>query len=555
MLGRHGLPGREREDASGQSWAPSLKRPGQVGPCTPHDILLYVFCAFCVHNGPWRCGERMSTPQYAAFREWVERPCPEGEWVYRGQAARFPAIVPSLLRGSNRGFYRNRLFDFDYQIAQTLLSNSAVFGRDRLLAETIDDPAGRGFEELAYSVLGGPPVTDPRLGMVEIVRALAQHYDYPTLFVDVSLQATVSAMFATHYLHDRAWAVSDERGMLFRWPARRLSKYRLQIPAQVEVDGEWFDDVPVIDISAINPHMRRPRNQFGALAKPSYDPRPVFQPHHSAVSRLITIDMAALPTTETFELTPELAREIEARESVTMSTLFPDQIDLGFSYMAVIALLSLATHHFSDEEMELLGNPEGAAMVNASHRKALRVGSFVLDRECLRLVRGCPVPASLHEFGPREAAGFIEGCVKTARAAVPLMGTDQEAIERWKQHQELVWQTETDRRYQSWRNAAIEVVGLDAVPPESPAAPPIVLGPSDWVGPELERRYQTVTRILDTMEYLPIYACDEPERFANLVETLPSSPRYESMVRDLVRHQRSWLPNDEVFPLSTETMP
>jgi hypothetical protein len=59
---------------------------------------------------------------YEAFKVWAEEPSPAGEWVYRGQAARYRSVLPSFLRDPHRKLYRNRLYDIDYEVARSLFS-------------------------------------------------------------------------------------------------------------------------------------------------------------------------------------------------------------------------------------------------------------------------------------------------------------------------------------------------------------------------------------------------------------------------------------------------
>jgi hypothetical protein len=491
----------------------------------------------------------------AALREWIAEPCPAGEWVYRGQAARFETIVPSLLRGPNRAFYRNQLFDLDLSIADELLTTSPVFGDGGLFEHMIDNPGERGLESFLYSVLGGPPVILPRLGNAEMVRALAQHYDYPTLFVDVSLDSVVSAMFATHSFAGGAAAVSDEAGVLYRWPARRTSPARLVIQAEAEVDGEEPAEVQVIDISRISPHMRRPRNQSAALAKPVFDPKPLYQPYPSPVDALSVTDLAGLRCCERFELPAGAGATIASEYGVILDALFPDGIDLGYSYVSTTAFLSLTVHDSAHEDQRLIDGPWPAGELRAYYEHALRVGRSLLDRECLRLVEGCPVPESLHAFSLEEVQGSLEMFARTARKAMSIMG-EPSVRERSTIALQESSQARLDQRYALWRGALVDTVGAERANEIAPVDPPrveISFGPQEWISPELNRRLGRVRAIAGRAGYVPAFAFTDRTAHQRFLDALPSDDAYEAEMVRLIDSTRRWM--TEALSFRSEPLP
>ena len=55
----------------------------------------------------------------------------------------------------------------------------------------------------------------------QLIRALAQHYDFPTFFVDISFSPAVAAFFATHEVREGRYVETGDSGVVHRWPAVR----------------------------------------------------------------------------------------------------------------------------------------------------------------------------------------------------------------------------------------------------------------------------------------------------------------------------------------------
>lgn len=157
------------------------------------------------------------------FQEWASIPCPDGEWVYRRQSAKYSEIIPKGIRNDYKSLFHSELYDISYGLAEKIFAESPLYEETPPYPHTIDDQSGLHFQNIAYSLLGGPPSADPRLSFPEVVRALAQHYDFATLFIDVSLSPIVAALFASHCKEGNRYVVNEDGdGIVFRWPARRI---------------------------------------------------------------------------------------------------------------------------------------------------------------------------------------------------------------------------------------------------------------------------------------------------------------------------------------------
>jgi FRG domain-containing protein len=489
---------------------------------------------------------------YEAFKAWTEEPSPAGEWVYRGQAARYRSVLPSFLRDPHRKLYRNRLYDIDYEVARSLFSTSPVFHEGGLYGDVISDNLGLVQERLGFDLLGGPPSTHPRLSFYEIVRALSQHYGYPTLFIDVSLDPIVGAFFATYDCNNGQYTVRrDEPSVVYRWPAIRVSRSRLRIPHGGNADDD--DVINVCDISNINRFMMRPRNQRAALATPVYDPRPLYQPFRSPADRLEVVNMSELPCCERFDLPPGAGSVLTELQRVNPQALFPDRIDLGYSYVLVIALLSLAVHHPNATEPRP-SDDRHADNLSRHYRDGLAAGRAILDRECLRLVEGCPLPTSLHSQTLAEASAALEHCIETALEASRLMGSEASQAHRevWRKAREAAINAEAERRCKAWNEAVVQTLAPDRIHPSDLGTVPryeITFDDNlEWIIPELTKRGQQVRRIIEDAAMVPAYALAAPKRYRGIIDAMPSDPGYENEVNHLIAMRQLWISDEPLFP-------
>jgi hypothetical protein len=478
---------------------------------------------------------------YQDFRQWVSKSCPAGEWVYRGQPSCYKSILPSMLRPGKREFYDSRrLYYLDIDIGRYLFDTSPVFQDQSLFKDLITDKLGRQLEEMAYSMFGGPPASLPRLSFPEIMRALAQHYDYPTLFIDVSFHPLAAALFATHTAIQDGFRVRDEPATVFRWPATRRSQSRLEING---LGNGKPVSINVIDITRIHPLMRRPRNQFAGLATPVSDPKPVYQPFSSPLDDLEFEDMAALDCCERFELPTNAGETLQQVEQASMDALFPDYIDLGFSYVSIIALVSLIVHKPTVVEPQ----SEMAASLQSSWERVTAAARTLLDRECLRLVPGCPVTEMVHQQNLHEVEYTFNSQVESVRQAVPLMqsGKVSDMSRQYLKQREAEMRKAASIQFDAWVKAIREVKGdeiADQLAAEGVPQYTITQADNfDWILPELDQRILRFKEMLQFADRVPAYALEKPDSHQHLLDAFIRDQAYENEVTRELAATRKWL--------------
>jgi len=360
-----------------------------------------------------------------SFRSWLKQPCPSDEWLYRGQATKYQTILPSLLRGNAQQFYGNRLYDIDFRIAYNILADSPILKPETLYPEAISTQIDLDREGFTSYITGKRP-SDGHIGFSKIIRALAQHYGFPTLFVDLTLDPWVAAAFATHRLTANGYTILDESGTVYRWPARRLSRGLLEIRSECDSEARCIE---AIDLSGINKYLRRPRNQSSVLAIPVTGP--VFTPDSFEAlgaalaffipkQELFVNDMMKFSGCETFEIPQGRGEELDHGHGTTMLFLFPDRIDIGYSYLTIIALLSLTVHY--PESHEKLTN-EQAKMRRRGFADGILAGSIILGHECFRLVPGSPFSNVSRQHSLRSAVYTLQVLADRAQEAMELMIT------------------------------------------------------------------------------------------------------------------------------------
>jgi len=470
---------------------------------------------------------------YEAFVCWSREPSPTGEWVYRGQAARHRTIVPLLMRpGLHERHVVRGLFDIDYDVARMLRDASPVFGAGAL-HPVIDDAAGTAMESLS-AMLGGAPSAHPDVSFAELMRALAQHYDYPTFFIDVSFHPLVSALFASHHAgSDGYYRPSDEDGTLYRWPVERRSARRCRIRG--ETGGERFE-LGVIDIREVHALARRPSTQHAALATPVHDPKPIYQPFQTPIDRLECVDMGALDCCQRFELPPCAGHTLAERTGANLTGLRPDRIDLGHSYLAVIALLSLTIHRPEHVDGEMASRLQKIFDTTVNAARAL------LDRECFRLAPGVDVTAQARRMALVDVQSAIHLQAEAARRAVEYMGTHDGTAQvqsRLEAKRDRLQELAT-MRFDAWKKAVREVKG-DAAAQALGEGPryTVARGEHDWVVAEIDRRLARVEPILDTADWLPLWAVEHASQAGDLRAVLNTDEAYEDTLRAQARANRS----------------
>lgn len=487
---------------------------------------------------------------YRDFLDWLAEPCPSDEWVYRGQAARYGTVLPGMLRPGNGVFYDSRrLFFMDPGLAERIVSTSPVFGKGHLHHQIgSDGPAGRALDHdvLANAMLGRSEPGAPEVGFTELLQALAQHYDFPTLFVDVSFSGHVSAFFATYALRGGTYDVSAEPGVVYRWPARRTDPFRFRIEGVHEGRDAT---VGVIDIRRVHPLVRRPRHQRGGLATPVSDLKPPYQPFASSLNHLDWVDMASMSGCERFELPAGAGAVLTEMEGKRMDGLFPDGIDLGFAYVSIVALLSLVIHEPGEGHA-----PTVVQSLHDHYERAVLAARTLLDRECLRLVPGCPVTSLVHRQTLGEIRVALQQAISAATEATTKFG---EPRFRWKagkrfQKEEEKQRAEAQRRLEAWLETATDVPSEEVAEMRLRGAPKYSVrrGDSSWILAEIERRTRRYEAMFAATDRVPAYALVDRGRYESMFDVMERDPVYEADVLDAIAASRSWLGDETLFPAS-----
>lgn len=486
---------------------------------------------------------------YTSFQAWIAQPCAEGEWLYRGQATKYASITPSLLREKPKSVPRRALYQLSLHIADKIFQMSPVFRSKGLHPELTEDPTEIKLIQIGTQ-LTGQPLFDHVISSPEVLRALAQHYGFPTQFVDLTLNPMVAAFFATHVHVNDTYYVSVEPGTIFRWPARRLSKARLFISLDSDNEDFSIDAIPAIDLSSINKYLRRPKNQEAVLATPSRDPLQYFRVHPSfsaSPEELDMIDMARLSSCQKFELPPSCGHEIEESDGVTTDGLFPDLIDPGYSYLSVIALMSIILHDPDDPEYAWLKNhPRDSSLIEQLNSGIL-ASHIILDRECLRLIPRCPINDIFRKYPLSDAEHIVTVLSETAIRAAGLLGLSTTAEEKMQQDAK----DEIFRRLDTLRSSPLNPVrNLNDLMGFINLARGEVYGSEEieWIRPEIQRRVSRVQEIINFAEYVPPYALQKPASYSQFIEALESDENYEKMINKQIHAHNIWKGSEDPFP-------
>jgi len=475
-----------------------------------------------------------------AFAEFMRESSGDGEWVYRGQPARFPSIVPSLMREHNRWMHGNKLASFEARVAKALSAGSPHYDLDRI------HPGLHPSDEIGMLPNGTPNTTLSTIAPNELIRALAQHYDFPTFLLDVSFSPAVAAFFATHELKDGRYVATEDIGVVYRWPVVRRSPSRLTIPGA---------GIGVIDLQPTAASFMRPHQQKAAVAVPVTRSMDLFAPEtlveagHASpfvtpISDLELVDLAELSSCRRFELPVGAAGELRAQLGVSQAALFPDVVDFGFSYFAMATFLSMAIH-----EPGYFGpDPRHDALLAGVYQRGIAAGRSILDREFLRLRGGALVARPALTLV--ETRGEIDVLAEGARKAVQLMIAmdDDQDPEMLRHRKRLARETYTvaSKRHRALRRAVKDDPGLAglALPPR-PRQRDFVLqhspGATVWAPAELDRRVAALARVLDFADTLPLHLLTAAPAGAGHTAAFDADPEREAEVLATLAAARDWL--------------
>lgn len=412
--------------------------------------------------------------------------------------------------------------------------------------------------EATYELLGHPATELPSVHESEIVEALAQHYGFPTCLVDLTLDPFVAGFFATHnWIESRHRYEMSEKdgGIVFRWPAVTKSKARLSISicGAPEAEGD-YKEIPAVDLTHISPFARRPYNQRAVLANPVFSPHWVQPPRPFRTQDFFLVDMARLANCEQFLLPPAAAIDLCAARNVSEPALFPNRVDLGYSYLSLIALLSLLVHH--PDETPLKRSKAEKTGLRRLFTEGIRAAQTILEWETRRLVRGYPLkrPTDMSLF---DAELMLLARVEMARSAIDLMPKMRDVVrtELHRLKEDAIAQI--PKRLETFRDAIARTVGPDdidrALILEGEHLEALLrtqqLFPTDHndILPTLEQRVERVKEIMAYTEKVPSYAVlDTSRRVA--FDMLASDAEYESEVRTQIEAVKSWLKDVDIFP-------
>jgi hypothetical protein len=461
-----------------------------------------------------------------------------GEWLYRGQPVRFTSVVPSLMRSSNQWMHYNKLASFEPRVAKALSAGSPQYDFDRIYPG-LSTSAGMSALPDATPMHGAGTIT-----AAQFIRALAQHYDFPTFFIDVSFSPAVAAFFATHEARGGRYAETGDSGVVYRWPAVRTSDSRLVISGT---------DIEVLDLQRTAPSFLRPHQQKAGMAMPVRKPLNLFEPETlagsatvspfvTAISDFHAADMASLPSCQKFTLPRGAAAELRNRLGISQLALFPNSIDFGYSYFVMATFLSMAIH-----EPGYFGpNPEYGALLREMYERGIAAGRVILDREYFRLRGGTLEHRPTMSF--RESVTALNDQADAARQAIQAMiavaGNDPESQRARRLLAQRSYEVAAKRHREmkrQLRGNPSAVAGLPPKPSRSSFTSRLPDEGTEWAAAEFERRCSALTGMLQFADTLPLHLLTaergaahsavpglQSERAAEVLATLSEAARWQS---------------------------
>lgn len=484
------------------------------------------------------------------FYAWVAEPSPSDSWVYRGQAARYKTIIPSIARSTNSWTYGNRLFEIDSKIARELLQSSPILNIDSLYPHQ-----PKGISEIQFGVsaqlFAGIPEFLPYISFSELIRALAQHYGFPTGFIDLTMDPIVAAFFATHqYKNGEMQPNSDEEAIIYRWPAIDESYPRIKLITSLSKDNLPLDTISGFNLTDIHPAIRRPNNQLAVLAKPFERPFEFIPPETwkpvggralsaTPLDEMKFVDLSKVSTCQSFKLPPNFGNNLVNETGVSYEAMFPDQIDLGYSYINVIALLSIIAHDPDSWGVDRENEP-GIAKKRKNFRKIMQVADKLLHRECYRIVPDSSIPRdTFHNISITEIKHTITYAANVAKQAAiissrPEVYDDSVLRDKIKAATSEFIQLRIDVLKQT-------LLSLGYPVDETNFELEWKRGNLDWVPNEIDKRLYKVNEIISYAENVPIYAVFDPKFYQRLIEIFPSSKEYKLKISTQFKRENHWL--------------
>lgn len=468
----------------------------------------------------------MSLPTWLEkFKQWMEEPSPTGLWVYRGQLAKYKNILPVGFRDQNLYLLGGKNRVINHEIAQEFLpivdTTLALWG--------IEDP---------YPLISDRMSPEKRgtISYREYIQALAKHYDFPTLFVDLTFNPIVAALFATHsFSNELDPGVINEEAYVYRWPGIRKGRIVVQIKHNTDEENEL--NITCLDLGKhILPSFLRPRNQSALVAQVMEDPFYLFPqlfPGGTPEHLLKFKDLFKFPSRQEFFLPAGAGHLIAKHFNMNPLFLFPNHIDFGYSFVNFVALFSMITPR----------DPELGTSISERLGALKTAGHFIMQREWVRLGQSGQTSSTCTLIDAKTA---IESRIQDAIEAVKLSQTEemklitQEKSIKNKEDLEKELRHNVDIAIASYRKALGHIPKSLKTQLEGFASTGYNIQPpfeEHEMLSELEKRAKRVLKILQFTEMVPIKAFKNKKELKKLKRVLYSSDEYERIVNCLIKAQ------------------
>jgi hypothetical protein len=393
-------------------------------------------------------------------------------------------LAASQLREVHLKTYANRLRALDLGIAKRLLASLP----SQLQHEAVDGSPGED-EGSAVRLAGDSRQDQESITLAELFRTLAQHYGYPTMFADLTLEPLVAAFFATHTsTGGRYEPIANEPGVIYRWPALRIGKVGLHLLRRNPPAHE-YDLIPALDLTHIHSAFARPRNQRAVMIALAFRPfqvnvaeDPAGHPILEAPTHyLVTLDPTTLPTCERFQLPKGAGFDVASIAHDSLDALFPDRIDLGYSFISVAALLSLVAI-----DPDIYGSGTGSE--RSTFEAKMSAARTLIQRECFRLLPSFSPPSL--DMTLEEAAMTLQLAAAHGRDAARLPMGNREKREE--------------------------------------------------ILPDIDRWSERIAEIGRYADQLPVHAVENPQDYPELVDFFHCDPLYRETVERQLKAVRRW---------------